>query len=344
MRQYTRDPVCWGLLVGDGAARQRQPVVYTDVIPQAKGIIRKEAKEVHVNWQTGMVACYADRADAMNHVPFWEAHVCVAAAQVRSRDEYVRETFAYLQRGHSMLEYECQCVHGLSDERAMELGVLADPKRRRGVCLVECKRERRSFDEIARELHVQDLEGYLEAEKMTLLHALTTLAGMKISQCRCSSSGIVTRYLHSPVCCIEPVLSTADDIVHGAQIMSPWPLSVHNDERMKRLLPFLKKQSNTISLMLLRENNMWQIYYKKAILGQQADADICDLWNQTPLDSTMQRPMVLERALKAVDLRPQAMRPAPPPPPKRPKKQNPETNGKKRRQQHYHDLLTRRLK
>jgi hypothetical protein len=318
--------------------------VYANVLPHALHGISKEAKEIHVNWQTGMVACYADKEDAMNHVPFWETQVHVTAARVRSRDEYVCETFAFLQRGHSMLEYECQCAHGLSGERAAELGVFADPQgaARSRVCLVERKRERRSFDEIARELHVQDIEGYLEAEKMTLLHALTALAGMRISQQCCSSSSIVTRYLHSPACCIEPVLSTANDLVHGAQIMSPWPFSVKNDERMQRLLPFLKKKADAIICML--RGDEWQIYDKKATTQKETDADIRELWNIHGVDSTMQRPPVLERALKAVGLQPQPMRPAPPPPAKAPKKRNLETNGKKRRQQHYHDLLTRRLK
>jgi hypothetical protein len=105
------------------------------------------------------------------------------------------------------------------------------------------------------------------------------------------------RYLHSTLCCISPMLHTADDLAHAAQIMAPLPFTLPNDASTQRLLPFLRKNRD---LFILDER---QLFYKK-MHHATADADIRALWNSAPMHSTMQRPMVLDRALSVEGLKP----------------------------------------
>ena len=283
LEAFTRDPASLGLVGRGGDAQREQPVAYKHA---ALGDA-KMTYEIRVNWHTNTAMGYADASDAINGVPCWELQdVRAPAPAIRTRDEYVREVFAFLQRGHSLLEPNCQCY--CAPDRALELGVHAY---RRGVCLVPRCRQRRSFEEIALELHVRDIDGG-HIEGATLLFALTALAGMRITMAESKR-----RYLHSTLCCISPMLHTADDLVHAAQIMAPLPFTLPNDASTQRLLPFLRKNRD---VFILDER---QLFYKKK-MHHTADADIRALWNSTAMHSTMQRPMVLDRALSVVGLKP----------------------------------------
>jgi hypothetical protein len=287
LEAFTRDPARLGLVSheGGGDAQREQPVAYkhATLTPFAR-----TGYEIRMNWHTHVATGYADASDAINGVPCWELQdVRAPLVPTRTRDEYVREVFAFLQRGHSLLEPNCQCY--CAPERAWELGVR---RYRRGVCLVPRYKQRRSFDEIALELHVRAIDcGHIEGA--TLLFALTALAGMQVTMVG------EARYLHSPLCCISPSLTTAEDLVHAAQMMAPLPYTLPSDMSTQRLLPFLHKNAN---VFILAEQ---QLFYKRPHEGHHvADAGIRTLWESETLHSTMQRPLVLDRALSAEGLMP----------------------------------------
>jgi hypothetical protein len=252
--------------------------------------------EARVNWHTGAVTCYLDASDAMNNVPFWEA-VVVSECAVRNRDEYVKETFAYLQRGHSLLDPECQCNHGLSAERALELGVLPSGG---GVCLVQRRKCQRRFDEIERELCISNIRGHLQEGNETLLYVLTVLAGLKVAV-RDNNY-----YLYSDMCCIRADMATPEDVVHAARVMAPISYTTHK-EKILRFMPFLLS-NNDITLISTSASDV-QIFYTKCMLMNAADDEIKGLWHAEKLDVTLQRPPVLERNLRSEGLRPQMQRP-----------------------------------
>jgi hypothetical protein len=231
---FSRDPC--GLFVEaggmlHGAAKLQQPVAYKRATMRLASQEAVVSYETRVNWHTGDIVCYTDADDAMNNVPFLQTNRKIAMPAPRQRDEYVRETFAFLSRGHSMLVPECKCRYGLTSERSRELGIAWGEDGAADVCLVPRNKGRRSFEEIALELNVDSLHGVFEDGGMSLLRALVQLAGMVVTG---------GHYLHSPMCCIPPFIRTVSDVAHAARILAPLPYSIVV-EKAKQLLPLCAK-------------------------------------------------------------------------------------------------------
>jgi len=277
IRAYSRDPA---RLFADqtlaGSSRQLQPVTYRNVTLNAVCY-----HETRVNWHTGELFCYADADDAMNGVPLLQSVFCLAT-EPRSQDEYVRETFEFMQRGHSMLEPQCNCRVA----RHVELGVT----RTSGNCMLPKNRERRSFGEIARELCIQELE-------MSLLDALVRLAGMVVTD---------DHFLHSPLCCVPPFIVDVDDVANAAKMLAPFPYQLHGDA----FNVLLKKRQDLLLVSSL-------VFSKTG--APPVSSDLREMWHQAMQKDNIGS---LEHSLKAVGQIPTKMmpvrfiprkRPAPPP-------------------------------
>ena len=320
---YSRDPrtifVLPEHMAREGYAKALQPVVFRNATLPAVGAA---VYETRVHWHNGEVACFADDNDAINNVPFWQTVLKVQCAAPRPCDEYVREVFAFMQRGHSMLHPECQCRHGLSDERAVELGVPPDADDRNmrkilmgqkasaaSVCLVRRDRTRRSFAEIARELNIENLNGLVknpgsEEGFMELRQVLVRFAGMQ-------ETG--PGFLHSSMCCVPPLISTAQDVVDAARIMAPFPFSI-NTEELKKMMTLLQKDTRLTMFVDKKPGNETLHIFATEENGRKADADIRQLWHTTvEPERDVRGAQALDRTLVAAGLRPMRTHPAPPP-------------------------------
>ena len=93
---YSRDPVLlFGLPHLTGHARALQPVVY-----QNATLWNVCYHEIRVHWHTGEITCFIDADDVMNNVPIMQTCFFLPCEPC-SQDVYVRETFAFFQRGES---------------------------------------------------------------------------------------------------------------------------------------------------------------------------------------------------------------------------------------------------
>jgi hypothetical protein len=87
-------------------------------------------------------------------------------------------------------------------------------------------------------------------DTLTLLDELVQYAGME-ETCDINEAAAMgkvgmhknskKRYLHSSLCCIRPILTSVDDIVHAAQVMAPFQYSM--DEKQAGLFtPLLESK------------------------------------------------------------------------------------------------------
>ena len=317
---------------GEGAAKHAQPVSYR----RARLISQPDRVyfETRVHWHTGDVVCFLDADDAMNNVPVAQFNMMKDTPELmkvapQTCDQYVLEVFMFLRRGHSMLHPDCQCDHGLSFERALELGV--GRPRQKG-CLVPRDKTRKSLQDIALELNVQpDLAGLVQVtptRRMPLLTALVQLAGMVLTP---------PHKLHSPLCCVPPCLTHADDIINAARIMAPLPFSVAGENAL-RLLRLLQHDAR---VFILAGGGEHHVFWNEPAAVEVADADIRDLWHTAKKEETR----ALEHALVEEGLRPMQMRPLPPAPPApraATSKKRPTTSAITRRQKNIARLISQK--
>ena len=208
-------------------------------------------------------------------------------------------------------------------------------------CFLHRDRSRKSFEDIARELNIESLQVMVVVQlndkvRVPLLTALVRLAGLIETT---AANGM--RYLHSPLCCVPPVLTCADDILHAARVMAPLPFTVSGENSL-RMLRFLQDDKRVLILPAAaagQNNIFWNI---TTALSQDTDADIKGLWHASKKDNTK----ALEAELLAAGLTPMRMRPAPiiiiadakaQPAPKRPK-----TTATTRRQKNIARLISKK--
>jgi hypothetical protein len=255
------------------------------------------------------MACFASAEDVMNNAPCYEARCTVHTANARTCDEYVQETFAFLQRGHSMLHPQCECkLAGVSVERCMELGVSRE--RAKGCCYVERKRGRRSVDEIALELCVADLRGLVmqNGRWISLYDALVTLAGMQETK---SDEG--KRFLHSALCCIPPVISTMEEMVMAARVMAPFPFVMNKHNSNPGTMHIILGQKDSRIVCLPCSTGGVAAFAKVGDL-ENVDAPLRDLWFDETVTqskeerSRMKRAEVLQELLVQAGIAPQPCR------------------------------------
>mmetsp|Transcript_13423 Transcript_13423/g.32375 ORF Transcript_13423/g.32375 Transcript_13423/m.32375 type:complete len:408 (+) Transcript_13423:201-1424(+) len=146
-----------------------QPVKYSKVtlMRDLGGFKTNTTFEVaQVNWFTGLIKLFASENDALMGNAAFEDVVFNKATTKYANMFYIREILEYLQRGHSLLEPNCQCIHKCGEERAKELGItlpkarksITDPfSTRDGECKLPRARTARTAVELAHELAVGDL-------------------------------------------------------------------------------------------------------------------------------------------------------------------------------------------
>jgi hypothetical protein len=169
---------------------------------------------VSVDWWRGAIALYATSDDRLNATPMyaaaegaWPCH-----SDVEDTETYVRETYAFLLRGHSLRAPGCLCA-GIGKPRTRPF--LA-------TCPIDSAATWPSLEELARELSVRSLQGSVDVMRrgrrvvrMPLLSVLTELAGLQLSP-----DGL---RIGSPVCCLPLHITAAEDVLRAAELLAPRP-------------------------------------------------------------------------------------------------------------------------
>ena len=212
-----------------------------------------KGKPVHmvvVDWYKGVITAYADASDAMNNVPFFTGPMPLCDTQ--TAEHYVRETFRFLQRGHSLYHPECHC-------------------RNNGYCNVGTTGQGRSVREIEHELGVRSLYGLIEAggELMPLMEVLVRLAGLRLH---------ASNFLSSPVCCVPPEIKTADHIVEAARALYPRALLCAETPfgDLARL-----KAKGILRVLCIESTDQRAVFWCPPCPQCQVSADIRKLWESS---------------------------------------------------------------
>jgi hypothetical protein len=205
LQAYSRDPHL--LLNGEswptpgvGACLYKEPTLRVDLGPCKAGT---RLHAVLVDWEIGSVALYASAQDRLNRTPLFEARDAWPSLPTAHADEYVRQVYAYLLRGHSLRAPGCRCVSGQQ-------------------CVLGSSCAWPRLTDVAQELCVRSLRGRVEVMRrgkrivrMPLLRVLTELAGLQLTP-----DG---QRIGTPACCLPLTITSADDVLRAAELLAPRP-------------------------------------------------------------------------------------------------------------------------
>ena len=287
VRAFTRDP---GALLGAKYAgretfRLVAPQTYRDVtlFSAYEGAIAR------VEWRTGAIALFETAVDSLNNTPSLQLHDALPDAPEEDAAVYVRETFAFLLRGHSLGARGCECRASVPG-RAATLGL---GRERTGACRLESEAGWPTLEELALELAVRDVRGSVEvlrrgerAVRLPLLRVLMELAGLETVR---HANGLVAR-LGKRACCVPRTIRTAEDVAHGAALMAPRPFLLdvrpldpltrveveRGLEAMQRALSVRVLESDTDEVRAVFCNQKWRA------LELSPSADIRAAWERAP--------------------------------------------------------------
>ena len=105
-----------------------QPVRYRDVVISIDTdtlVAGSRLQVADVDWSACVIRTFIDDDDADSNIVLCESTFRLHCAGLASA-EYAEEIQAFIRRGHSLTEPKCSCYHGLTVERAMQLGVSAE--------------------------------------------------------------------------------------------------------------------------------------------------------------------------------------------------------------------------
>jgi hypothetical protein len=269
------------------SARMQQPVHYRSVtlrepLPPDLHPSAAYFYATAVNWQEGTFCVFDTASDMLHGVGTW--HLLPSSeAHTGSDVAYVRDTYAFLQRGHSLFHSQCTCV----TPRWQVLGL---PSKAASDCAVGTNGRARTLEEIARELGVRSLQHTVLAggSTVTLLDALVRLARLDYDPS--------TRTISSPECCVPRSIRSAEDIEAAARIMWPRPyvLTFPVDPPMR-----LKVETALLSLVKdVRVRAVdaragggaravfWNLPYRHLEPSMPLDADVRGLWASSSSSSS----------------------------------------------------------
>ncbi len=299
IQAYTRDPSALFLSVSHTSTllpcgREKQPVYYQDATLQPSNdnnmMLKLESSPHHtiaVDWYKGTVTGYLDSNDAINHVPSFthrlpECPPCDA-------EQYVRETFEFLRRGHSLYHPECRCR---PRRRSHELGFQLWDHNVDEYCTVGTTGQGRSLREIERELGVQSLYGLLMAggELMPLMQVLVRLAGLQLH-----TDATTTVLLSSPICCIPPEIITGEHIVAAARAL--YPRAFVCAETCFGDLARLES-AGVLRVIPIMASSVAAVFWRPPDEHLQVDSDIRNLWHETMVPKKTDTPSFFGYATK----------------------------------------------
>jgi hypothetical protein len=320
----------------------QQPMRYTSSVtlrvplgPYAAGDTLHAA---HMHWWDGTLALFGTARDQINGTPTFKTHDGFPSAEEEHADVYVRETFAFLLRGHSLRTPGCVC-RPPNPHRARVLGLPALTElQRRLWCLTRCPVDSRgtwpSLTELAQELAVRNLHGSVEVLRrrsidadervlrLPLLRVLIELAGLEPVYDAHNAQLMVG--LGSRRCCVPRVIRSAEDVALGAHVLAPRPflydprtldpltqnVVTHGLAELQTKLRVRVLESDTPGVLAVFCNARWRH------LEPHADPGVVRAWHAIP--AIAPPPPHPQQAVPAASHRKRASKPqGGPPPPRR---------------------------
>ena len=233
---------------------------------------------VRVDWHRCRASAYLCASDAMNGIeasseelsdhfpPTAQSRIvatrAVAGAAYYEATEFVRETFQFLQRGHSLFHPQCKCPTVPREELGLRNSVW-------DTCTVGGYGAARSMPEIELELGVRHSLVYAAGEVMPFFEALTRLARLEVNDA-CE--------LSSPLCCIPAALSCSEDILAAAKALFPRPVLCKQDT-WSRDIEHL--QTEGLVRVVPCDSGVAVFWIPRDKLTLSVDQDIRALWNST---------------------------------------------------------------
>jgi hypothetical protein len=265
--------------------------------------------EAIVDWYNSKIQIFLDSDDSLNNVPYFEGNFYVPCVP-RSAETYVRETFQFLARGHSVHHPMCTCSSSIyfnenhnyydKNSRLSELGLFSstipptytDHQHHQNYyynqpCCLETNGCGKEIDDVAKELGIVSLQGKVNVTdrlQMPLIDVLTKLAGMDLTK----GSGL----LFCSQCCIPLIIQSAQDILAAAKAMYPKPYSLDctntkdcENQSLIKDLELLKRRSLVRAVDGPTPNTFSVFYFNaekenKLILNKMVDKYIQSLWHQ----------------------------------------------------------------
>ncbi len=226
-----------------------------------------------VNFITGFVRLYESERDVLDDQPAFSG--CVRVPTV-PRESYVQEILAFLERGHSLLNANCRCRHGLDAARCAELGISESGTGvRSGGCRLGSTRLFFSGTEICNELGVSSVSVTDKTGK-SVLESLESEA-----QICCKHDALRNEPCYSFVYPIERVTCSAELL----QLVEQSALGVTAGEKMQVYAGFesdLRELGarGEIYYFFNSESKRGVGFKRQAAFGGAVDADIMGLWKQ----------------------------------------------------------------
>ena len=247
LKAYVRDPNELFVQHQSGLAKKFHNVAFTtdpDTIMHT----------VCVDWHNSVAKVYTDASDVMNNIPARQIALPFRAT-APTAEECVRETFDFLRRGHSLHHPSCHCICKWR-------------KHAEEYCSVGTTGQGRSIKDVERELGVDSLYGLVCAggETLPLIQALVRFAGMTLYN---------NNDISSPLCCVPPEITTADDIVSAARALYPRPyISMETcTGDLARL-----ETKGLVRLIKISEKE-YAVFWCDLCRQKAIDADIRKLWD-----------------------------------------------------------------
>jgi hypothetical protein len=144
-----------------------------------------------VDFFTGLTKLYRTENDYLMGTPAYEGVYFSKGTIQYANLFYVREILEFLQRGHSLLDPNCRCIHKCGDDRARELGITLNKVRgalvdnysiRDGKCTLSKSRCERTAVELAREVAVGDLYSITDQRGTRLVDVIASNPTIIVSQ------------------------------------------------------------------------------------------------------------------------------------------------------------------
>lgn len=266
-----------------------QPVAYHNVMllnkmgPCPKGMI---CRLVTVHFLSGEVKIFATEDDMNHEIAVYDGIFRVPPQRKYNNLFYMREVLEFLQRGHSLLERDCRCIHGFGHERARELGIslpgagpISDKESLRdGNCTHSKKRVPRSGEEISNEIAVGDIFELSDSSGVRLIDVIVGNKNIKVFE-----GGGGSDYSFAFKALFENVSSKHELLMHidGVRLAMREPTESETYSGMRRDLRELAQEGEIYSLFN-KESKCTVIFPRRKDLEFPVDKDIRKLWTDNP--------------------------------------------------------------
>eukprot|EP00290_Baffinella_frigidus_P005533 CAMPEP_0180140276 /NCGR_PEP_ID=MMETSP0986-20121125/14114_1 /TAXON_ID=697907 /ORGANISM="non described non described, Strain CCMP2293" /LENGTH=409 /DNA_ID=CAMNT_0022082703 /DNA_START=53 /DNA_END=1282 /DNA_ORIENTATION=- len=257
-----------------------QPVKYNKVaLRQQMGEhpVGTVFEQAAVNFLTGQVKLFRTLNDSLQGFAVYDDVFRSPGRKRYNNQFYAREILEYLQRGHSLLEPTCRCLHRMEDERARELGVTlprTNPEERTtlrdGECTLSRARSARTAKELGQEIAVGDIHALEGFEEVLREHSKMVVM-----------DGPGGEPLFAFKATFEAVTSKQEllQLVNQSELGLKEPTEKDTYNGVKADVARLVEEKEVFS-MEAGETKQLVLYPRRANLELEVDEDIVALWRQ----------------------------------------------------------------